>query len=418
LIYSDRYVRLFQFRRKPRFILSRSKPIDRPTLFRNKLFFSFIRRFIAPFLAHKFHFRYDSLSRIKGPYLLLSNHNMDIDPILLSLASGHHMYFIATDHVVHTGPIGRFLAYLLNPILITKGKLASSTVMECLKRLRNGHSICIFPEGNRSFNGVTGPIGSGTAKLAQRSGVPLITFRFEGGYLTQPRWSLSTRRGRIYGHLAHVYSTEELSAMSDTELQKKIEADLYENAWDSQKKAKIPFRTKTPALGMDAALYACPKCRAFGSLSSNSHHITCQCGFSASFDTFGELSFSEEPPFSDQTIFGWSLWQKSLLSDRLTANAPIFRDDISLRVFRVPDDHPSSETGYIEGYPDRITVSYGSNQATVTAAEAEGISIFSRNTLTLHLSGGQRLDISGGRDFCGLKYVDLYHLIKKRRIEK
>lgn len=43
--------------------------------------------------------------------------------------------------------------------------------------------VCIFPEGNRSFNGLTGDILPTIGRVAGRCGMKLVTYRIEGGYL-------------------------------------------------------------------------------------------------------------------------------------------------------------------------------------------------------------------------------------------
>ena len=51
-----------------------------------------------------------------------------------------------------------------------------------------------------------------SGKLAKSAGVRVVTYRIEGGYLTQPRWSTGTRRGKLFGRLIHVYEPAELKA--------------------------------------------------------------------------------------------------------------------------------------------------------------------------------------------------------------
>ena len=107
-----------------------------------------------------------------------------------------------------------------------KGRQGAKTVKQMLRALQEGHRVCIFPEGNRSFNGVTMDMETSIAKVAKKSKAKLVTFRIEGGYLTQPRWSTTTRRGKTRGRLINVYTPEQLAEMSDGQISEAIITDL------------------------------------------------------------------------------------------------------------------------------------------------------------------------------------------------
>ena len=94
---------------------------------------------------------------------------------------------------------------------------------------------------NCSFNGVTGEIPPATGKLAKAAGASLITYRFEGGFLSQPRFSVKARKGKITGHLVHIYKPEELKTMSDEQMNEAIKRDLYEDAYAVQDEKMIPY---------------------------------------------------------------------------------------------------------------------------------------------------------------------------------
>ena len=53
---------------------------------RHKLIFRILQPCIALFCKWKFNYAYDSLKDVEGPYLLLPNHNMELDPILVGAA--------------------------------------------------------------------------------------------------------------------------------------------------------------------------------------------------------------------------------------------------------------------------------------------------------------------------------------------
>lgn len=117
--------------------------------------------------------------------------------MLVGVASEKHLYFVASEHIMRKGFATKLLMRYLKPIIHMKGCQGINTVKQMIKTLRDGQNVCIFPEGNRSFNGLTCDFEPSIAKVARRSGAKLITYRIEGGYFTQPRWSTTLRKGKI-----------------------------------------------------------------------------------------------------------------------------------------------------------------------------------------------------------------------------
>ena len=156
---------------------------------RHRMVYKILLPFVGVFTKWKFNYEYDSLKDIEGPYLLLPNHNLELDPVIIGQAAGMQIYFVASEHLLRKGIATKLLMYFLKPIIHMKGRQGAKTVKQMLRTLQEGHRVCIFPEGNRSFNGVTMEMQASIARVAKKAKVKLITYRVEGGYLTQPRRS-------------------------------------------------------------------------------------------------------------------------------------------------------------------------------------------------------------------------------------
>lgn len=370
--------------------------------------FAFLHWLAGPFVRHKFNYSYDSLENIKGPYLLLCNHNVDWDPIFVGLAAKHQIYFVATENVLRKKLGAWFLKTFFDPVIITKGRSGARSSMEMLKLLKRGWNVALFAEGNRSFDGITGEIPAATGKLARRSGASLVTYRIEGGYLSQPRWSTTLRRGKLTGKCIHIYTPEELQQMTDGEVQSAIEADLHEDAWETQRRERIPFRGKKQALGMESTLYACPACQSFGSLKSDDSGISCSCGLRAELT---ELGFLKLQNGTETTVADWNRQQKQLLRRVLESpgEQALFSDKVSLGVVNgheIPEMHSAG----IAAYTDRVEL----DGKILPPGAISGAAIFSRNVLTLHLSeSGEQYEIRGNTAFNALKYYDFYKMTHK-----
>lgn len=372
---------------------------------RHKRAFAFFKFLLRPFIVKKFNYTYDPI-RVEGNYFLLCNHNLELDPVLLGLAT-EQTYFVASEHIMRKGFGTWFLMRYFHPIIHTKGKTGLQTTVSILKALKDGDNVAMYPEGNRSFNGLTGAIFPAGGKLAKRSGASLVTYRIEGGYLTQPRWSLSLRKGKLRGRLVRVYSPDELKGMTDAEINAAIERDLFEDAYATQKRERAAFRGHDLAEGLETTLFACPQCGEIGKLHSHGGRIACNCGFAADYDEYGMLHGTDG---IERTVTEWDAWQRQRLAELLAQDGaePLFEDEVTVLEIEGHEIR-ASHTGTLTAYRDRFTF----GERTLTSAELEGAAIFSRNVLTVH--AGHQYEIRGAEDFSALKYLYLYDLMRKEQ---
>lgn len=199
----------------------------------------------------KFNYRYKINDPLSEPYIVLSNHVTDFDPILLGLAFQQPMRFVASEHVARWGFLYKLLKFCFDPILRYKGSLATNTIREMFQTIKNGQNVCIFAEGIRSWDGCSCPILPSTGKMVKSARCGMVTYRLTGGYFASPGWSESTRRGEISGSVVHVYTKEEMAKMTAEEINDIIVRDLYEDAYARQIKEPKKYKTKKGAEGLD-----------------------------------------------------------------------------------------------------------------------------------------------------------------------
>ncbi len=254
-------------------------------------FYRLLRPLVRVFLWFQFGYHTEVAQKLPKNYLVLANHVTDWDPLFVAAGFRRQMFFVASEHISRWKNAYRFLKFVFAPILRKKGTVASSTVVEILRKLRGGENVCIFAEGARSWDGVTGPILPSTAKLVQSGKCGLVTYRIVGGYFVSPNWSeKNLRRGPIRGEVAGVYSAEEIAAMSLEELQALIERDLYEDAYARQLADPKRYRCKRPAEQLENLLFICPQCGAHDTISSHGDAVSCSaCGLQFTCDEYGML---------------------------------------------------------------------------------------------------------------------------------
>ncbi len=323
-------------------------------------YWKWTKKIITPILKRIYGYSYEEIPEIEGNYLVLCNHNSNLDPWILSLAFEKQMYFLAAENIFRLGFLSWLVKTFWDPVSKLKGKSDVTAMMQLIRHLKEGHNAGLFPEGNRSFNGVTGEIAPAIGKLAKVSGAGLITYKIEGFYFTSPRWGNLVRKGNTHGSMVNYYSAEMLKTMSVEEVYKHIIEDLHENAYETQAKNPVTFKNRKRAECIESALYMCEKCKSIGSLRSKKHHFYCTaCGANAEFSEYGYI----EGDFGFKTVLDWDIWQEKELFAQIDSaienksQEPILKDDnLELSVIDINHKETVIASGQFELYLDRLVV--------------------------------------------------------------
>ena len=252
---------------------------------------------------------------LEGPYLVLPNHANAYDQFFIGLSfPRRHMYFVVSEHAFRKKFVSFLMRTVFGPISRTKGSADASAVRSILRTLRRGCSVCLFPEGNRSWDGRSQHLHPATGKLLKLAKVPVMTYRISGGYLADPRWAHTVRRGPIRGQVVRVYRPEDFARLSPEEITALVERDL----WVDESENTLPYTGKRPAEGLEEALFLCPRCGQLGTLRSKGRDFTCACGLRAVYTDTGHLE--GDIPFT--SIPAWDDWQAAKV--RELAAAPGF----------------------------------------------------------------------------------------------
>lgn len=268
--------------------------------------------------------------REQVPTLIISNHVTNFDPILVAFSfPGRRFHFVASEHLFRMGFVTKLLTWLFEPIPRRKGVSGGDTAMSILRRLREGKTVCLFAEGETTWDGKTAEIFSATGRLAQMGKCRLITYRLEGGYNTAPRWGKGIRRGHMHGRIVGVYSPEEVKAMGK-EVTAFIQRDIFEDADARQKENPIAYGKRKLAENLEVVLMKCPVCGAYESLSGRGNTLRCTCGAKWEFTPLGRF----EPAAPFETVGQWDAWQRRQLEEE---NPNFHADGLSLA--RITDEH-------------------------------------------------------------------------------
>ena len=127
-------------------------------LARHKRVYRFCKAALGGALRNIYGFHPEKADVGKGPFLITANHNGELDPALLALSFSEHMYFVSSEHVFRKGFLSWLLVYLFAPIARVKGMTDATAALNIIRAIKRNTNVCLFAEGNRSYNGVTGPI--------------------------------------------------------------------------------------------------------------------------------------------------------------------------------------------------------------------------------------------------------------------
>lgn len=131
-----------------------------------------------------------------GAVILACNHQSFFDPVLVAIHLPRSSTFMARDTLFKFAPFA-FLIRSLNAFPIRRGAGDVGAMKESLRRLRDGWSLLVFPEGTRTVDGSLGEIRGGIAVLAGRARVPVVPVYIRGAVRAWPRGSRFPRPAPI-----------------------------------------------------------------------------------------------------------------------------------------------------------------------------------------------------------------------------
>ena len=375
----------------------------------HKIIFAILRCTIGQLVKLSYGFKFERYKGPDKPALIFANHNTNLDPALIGLAFSRHIYFLASEHAFRAGFGSKLMNFVFAPIPFNKARTDVTSIKEMIRRLKAGANVCLFAEGDRSFNGLTAPIALSTAKLAKTSGVDLITYHFEGAYFVTPRWAKKKRKGNIYGTVVNKYTADDLKAMSAEDVLKAIETDLFEDAYKRQTDDPCRYPGEDLAEDLETVLYICPTCKSIGSIMTGGNIFTCtqKCGLVGIYTVTGFLE-GDSLPFS--TITDWDRWQTEQLPTIINdaGDDPICNDnDQSLFEVRPAID----KTLIAEGEMNISKTNFHCSGKDFPLDNITRFAVVGQQTLLFALKDGATYEVRSNTPRSALKYREIFRVL-------
>lgn len=367
--------------------------------------------FFRPYVHFKYGIKIEKFKeQEKRPYLILLNHQTPFDQFFVGLTIKGAVYYMATEDIFSNGWVSKLIKYLIEPIPIKKQTTDVRAILNCLKVAKEGGSICIAPEGNRTYSGRTEYMSPSIVPLARKLGMPILLYRIEGGYGSEPRWSDVVRKGDIRVFCARAIKPEEYAEMTDDELFAIIRDTLYID----EARVDFEYRHKKLAEYLERAVYYCPYC-GLSEFESQEDIIKCKkCDREIRYlpnKTLEGVGF--EFPF--RFIANWYDAQKDFMNSLdVTAygSDAIYTDRARISEVLVYDRKvPLCLDAEITLCGDRITARGEGVDFEFPFDETTAVTVLGKNKANIY-HGGKIYQLKGSKRFNALKYVHIYHRYK------
>lgn len=132
----------------------------------------------------------------QGGALLAANHASFLDPPLVGIGVPRQLHYMARKSLFRIPVFGRAIR-AVKAVPVKRGAADLGSIRACIRVLRGGGALVVFPEGTRTYDGEIQPFKAGFAMMAARAGVPIVPVGVCGSYKVWPRHRALPRPGRV-----------------------------------------------------------------------------------------------------------------------------------------------------------------------------------------------------------------------------
>ena len=144
-------------------------------------FFRFARFVLAVLSPLFFPFKVHGGERLsaEAPYLIVSNHMTMLDPLAIGMAIKRYEIRFLGKSTLRKNPVLRWILDHLHMIPVVRHGTDMVAMRACLKALKDGYVLGIFPEGTRKEKVMMEEVNTGAALIALRSRVRVLPAYFD-----------------------------------------------------------------------------------------------------------------------------------------------------------------------------------------------------------------------------------------------
>jgi 1-acyl-sn-glycerol-3-phosphate acyltransferase len=183
-------------------------------------------------LANRVKVRVEGMERLngKGPYIFMSNHQGYYDIFTLVSHLPYQFKWLAKKELFSVPFLGWTMA-AVGYISIDRGGTRETVeaMNEAARKIRDGMSVVIFPEGSRSPDGSIQPFKKGGFTLAIKSKVPIVPIAISGSGDIMPKNKWTVTAGGIRMFVGPPIEIQQYSLKDRESLMRSVRETISEN---------------------------------------------------------------------------------------------------------------------------------------------------------------------------------------------
>ncbi len=254
------------------------------------------------------------------PFIVVSNHGTFFDPWMIGKFSHTPFAFMTNDDGFRGKGISQWYLKSIGAFPKKKGASDYKAMKTTIELLKGKYPVCIFPEGQTTWDGETQLIYRGIEKIIKKFNVPLVTVRFQGNFLTKPWWADFKRHGKILVNITTIGS-EEISTLSSDQIFDKIKSSIYQNDIKDPVNLSYPFRGTQLAQGLERFVWICMHCGKEDALITEGNDIICSsCKSAWHIDAHCRLSTDNPQITTLNDLKDWSDYHKEKVLEKVISS--------------------------------------------------------------------------------------------------
>ena len=170
----------------------------------------------------------------EGAFILASNHQSYLDPMLCGVFLKRQLCFLARDSLFSNWFFAGLISSL-GAIPLKPEQADIAAVKTVVGRLKEGRGVCLFPEATRISDGRIKPFKPGLGLLCRRGRATVVSVLIDGAFECWPRHKRMFSFGSIAVCYGEPISPERASEMGD--------AKLAEALTDTLRRMQREYRT-------------------------------------------------------------------------------------------------------------------------------------------------------------------------------
>jgi len=168
----------------------------------------------------------------KGGLLILSNHLADVDPLAVQIGCPRVIHFMAKSELFDMPILGKVIR-VFKAFPVKRGEPDRGAIKRAVQLLRMGETVCVFPEGQLSEDGLLQELKPGIALLARMAECQVICCGLKntnriipyGKYVPRPSFHITQVAWGEPRHFGKEAETEQIVAWATGQLKSLTDQD-------------------------------------------------------------------------------------------------------------------------------------------------------------------------------------------------